>query len=93
MFQVNDRVWIVKDCGDGQDEKYIGKAGYIRVLDGEGYAEVELEGKGPYTYLFALYQLTLAPQPGTYAFTAEMMSQSIPDYDWDTWKDEMKEGY
>lgn len=31
------------------------------------------------------------PPPGTYAFTARMMAEVFPDFDWDAWKDEMKE--
>jgi hypothetical protein len=34
-----------------------------------------------------------APAPGTYAFTARLMASCGPDdgFDWDAWKDEMKE--
>lgn len=31
------------------------------------------------------------PIPGTYAFTAMVMARMMPDYDWDAWKDEMKD--
>ena len=35
------------------------------------------------------------PEPGTLAFTARMMAQSMPDDEdpdfWDRWKDEMKD--
>ena len=31
------------------------------------------------------------PQPGTWAFTAREMAKLEPDFDWDAWKDEMKE--
>lgn len=35
------------------------------------------------------------PMPGTWAYTARMMaltSDPDDDFDWDAWKDEMKEG-
>ena len=28
----------------------------------------------------------------TYADTAKAMAEIMPDFDWDSWKDEMKEG-
>lgn len=31
------------------------------------------------------------PAPGTWAFTARLMAQEFPDFDWDSWKDQMKE--
>lgn len=31
------------------------------------------------------------PMPGTWAFTARQMARDFPDFDWDAWKDEMKE--
>jgi hypothetical protein len=34
------------------------------------------------------------PPPGTWAFTARLMAETAPpdeDFDWDAWKDEMKE--
>jgi hypothetical protein len=31
------------------------------------------------------------PPVGTYAYTARQMAQMFPDFDWDAWKDEMKE--
>jgi hypothetical protein len=31
------------------------------------------------------------PAPGTYAFTARIMAGIDPSFDWDSWKDEMKE--
>ncbi len=34
---------------------------------------------------------TTEPQVGTYAYTARMMAEIMPEYDWDAWKDEMKE--
>jgi|GEM_PF-5926192 len=37
-------------------------------------------------------QEPMGPPPGTWAATARMMAASDPDYDWDAWKDEMKEG-
>lgn len=30
-------------------------------------------------------------QVGTYAHTAQVMAGIIPDFDWDSWKDEMKD--
>lgn len=36
--------------------------------------------------------LLAGPQPGTYAYTARIMADICPDFDWDAWKDEMKEG-
>lgn len=35
----------------------------------------------------------MEPEVGTYADTARFMAEIFPDYDWDTWKDEMKESY
>lgn len=37
--------------------------------------------------------LELEPEPGTWAFTARLMARACPDdgFDWDAWKDEMKE--
>lgn len=31
------------------------------------------------------------PMPGTWADTARLMAEIDPDFDWDAWKDEMKE--
>lgn len=31
------------------------------------------------------------PPLGTYAATARMMAEIFPDFDWDAWKDEMKD--
>lgn len=31
------------------------------------------------------------PEIGTYAYTAMVMAKICPDFDWDAWKDEMKE--
>jgi hypothetical protein len=31
------------------------------------------------------------PEVGTYAYTARFMSDLFPDFDWDKWKDEMKD--
>ena len=31
------------------------------------------------------------PSEVTYADTAKVMAQIMPDFDWDAWKDEMKE--
>ena len=31
------------------------------------------------------------PVPGTYAFTACILAEMFPDFDWDEWKDEAKE--
>lgn len=33
----------------------------------------------------------VGPEPGTYAYTARLMAEIFPGYDWDQWKDEMKE--
>lgn len=33
------------------------------------------------------------PPIGTWAATARAMSDLYPDFDWDSWKDEMKESY
>lgn len=32
------------------------------------------------------------PPPGSYAATARAMAAIMPEFDWDAWKDEMKEG-
>lgn len=32
------------------------------------------------------------PPVGSWAETARLMASIDPDYDWDAWKDEMKEG-
>lgn len=32
------------------------------------------------------------PPPGSYAETARAMAELFPDFDWDAWKDEMKDG-
>ena len=34
----------------------------------------------------------MLPPPGSYAETARAMADIFPDFDWDAWKDEMKEG-
>jgi hypothetical protein len=34
---------------------------------------------------------TPEPEVGTYAATARTMAAIFPDFDWDAWKDEMKE--
>jgi hypothetical protein len=34
----------------------------------------------------------ILPEPGTYAYTARVMAELMPDFDWDAWKDEQKEG-
>ena len=31
------------------------------------------------------------PLPGTWAYTARAMAEVFPDFDWDAWKDEMKD--
>jgi hypothetical protein len=31
------------------------------------------------------------PEAGTYADTARVMAEILPDFDWDAWKDEAKE--
>lgn len=33
----------------------------------------------------------LTPPVGSWAYTARMMAELEPDFDWDRWKDEMKE--
>lgn len=33
----------------------------------------------------------ILPEPGTYAYTARVMAEIMPDFDWDAWKDEQKE--
>ena len=37
---------------------------------------------------------TILPEPGTYAYTSRLMAEMMPsddDFDWDAWKDSMKE--
>jgi len=34
----------------------------------------------------------IGPPPGSWSETARLMAQTDPDFDWDSWKDEMKEG-
>ena len=34
----------------------------------------------------------ISPPLGSYAATAREMAKLFPDFDWDNWKDEMKEG-
>lgn len=36
-------------------------------------------------------QIPTEPPPGSYAETARFMSSMFPDFDWDAWKDEMKD--
>lgn len=36
-------------------------------------------------------EIDAGPEVGTYACTAKTMAQIFPDFDWDAWKDEMKE--
>lgn len=33
----------------------------------------------------------IEPEPGTYAYTARLLAELMPEEDWDAWKDEMKE--
>lgn len=34
---------------------------------------------------------SVEPEVGTYASTARLMAEICPDFDWDAWKDDMKE--
>ena len=38
-----------------------------------------------------LHPQTREPLPGTYAYTARAMAEIMPDFDWDSWKDQMKD--
>lgn len=59
------------------------------------YAELVIQGTQEAAQDFrADRQGTMLPPPGSWAETARMMAQAFPDddFDWDRWKDEMKEG-
>jgi hypothetical protein len=45
--------------------------------------EKVMTGKGEETMM--------GPEPGTWAMVAQLMAELDPGFDWDSWKDEMKD--
>ena len=48
-------------------------------------------GEAMRTQLEVVATERVQPPVGSYAATARMMASMFPDFDWDAWKDEMKE--